>query len=151
MTQKRAVFVPVNSSPLQEKFIRCMMIQGKKSTSRRILKDCFAALKEKGHKQPEEIFEKAIKNIMPQIEVRPRRVGGAVYQIPMEVKPHRQQTLSIRWLLEATRKRKGKSMAEKLAEEIIEAASEAGEACKKRENVHKMAQANRAFAHFARF
>lgn len=151
MAQKRATFTPSNSTNLQEKFINCMMQDGKKNISRKILKNTFEVIKSKGHKKPEEVFEQALKNVMPQVEVRPKRVGGAVYQIPMEVKPHRQQTLSIRWILQTVRSKKGKCMAEKLANELIDASNEAGEACKKRENVHKMAQANRAFAHFARF
>lgn len=151
MAQKRATFIASHSTGLQEKFINCMMLDGKKNVSRKILKDTFEIIKSRGNKKPEEVFEQALKNVMPHVEVRPKRVGGAVYQIPMEVKPHRQQTLSIRWILQAIRSKKGKPMAEKLANELLDAVNETGEACKKRENVHKMAQANRAFAHFARF
>ncbi len=151
MSQKKATFIPTDSSPLQEKFICCLMKNGKKSIARKVLKNTFNEIQKQGNKKPKEIFEKALTNVSPQIEVRPKRVGGAVYQIPMEVKPHRQQTLSIRWLLQATRTKKGSPMHLRLATELIEASKESGEAFKKKENVHKMAQANRAFAHLARF
>jgi len=151
MSQKKATFIPPQSNELLEKFVNCLMHKGKKSIARAVLKDCFEILKKDGAKKPEEVFEKAISNVAPQIEVRPRRVGGAVYQIPVEVKSHRQQTLAIRWILAASRARKGMPMAKRLALEFTDAAGEAGEAYKKRENVHKMAKANKAFAHFANF
>ncbi len=151
MAQKKANFIPSNSNPLQEKFINCVMLDGKKSVARKIFNDMLEEIKSKGHKKPAETFERAIKNVMPQIEVRPKRVGGAIYQVPVEVKPHRQQTLAIRWILAATRGKKGSPMYKKLATEILAAANEEGGAFKKRDDVHKMAKANRAFAHFARF
>jgi len=151
MAQKRATFIPANSDELQEKFINCMMQRGKKSTSRNILKNTLQILKEKGHKKPQDFFHLAIKNVSPQVEVRPKRIGGSIYQIPVEVKPHRQNTLAIRWIINAAKARKGMKMAQKLALELIDAVNEAGEAFKKRDNVHKMAQANRAFAHLANF
>ncbi|MCT4592557.1 MAG: 30S ribosomal protein S7 [Candidatus Gracilibacteria bacterium] len=151
MAQKKAVFIPSNSTSLQEKFICCLMHDGKKTVARRVFNDTMEAIKAKGHKKPEEIFEKALRNIMPQIEVRPRRVGGSIYQVPVEVKPHRQQTLAIRWVLQATRGKKGSSMSHRLAAELIAASAEDGAAFKKREDVHKMAKANRAFAHFGRY
>lgn len=151
MAQKKAVFIPADSNSLQEKFINYLMKAGKKNLARKILKDCFEVLKSKGEKKPVEVFEKAIAMVTPSIEVRPRRVGGAVYQIPVEVKSHRQQSLAIRWMVSAARARKGAPISQRLAAEIIDATAETGEAFKKKENVHKMAKANKAFAHLARF
>lgn len=151
MHKKKANYMPAGSTELQEKFINVMMRAGKKDLSRRILQTCFHILREQGNKSPEELFEKAIRNVMPTIEVRARRVGGSVYQIPTEVKPKRQLSLSIRWVIGACRGRRGKPMAEKLAQEILDASKEAGVAFKKREDVHRMAAANKAFAHFARY
>ena len=102
-------------------------------------------------KNPEEVFEFAVRNVMPNIEVRPKRVGGAVYQIPVEVRPSRQQTLAIRWIVTAARDRKGMPMAQRLAAELIDATNDQGAAFKKKENVKQMAKANKAFAHLARF
>ncbi len=150
MPQKKTHYIPAGSTEWQEKFICCLMRKGKKSLARRIFNEALGDIQKKG-KKPEEIFEKAVKTIMPQTEVRARRVGGSVYQIPVEVKPKRQLALSIRWIIGAARSRKGKPMAQKLAEELLEASSETGVAFKKREDVHRMAQANKAFAHFARY
>jgi small subunit ribosomal protein S7 len=113
--------------------------------------DCFDIISAKTKKDPMLVFEKAIKNVGPSLEVRGRRIGGANYQIPYPVREERRYNLSCRWLLDAARSRKGRSMAERLAQELIDASEEMGEAYKKKENVHKMAEANRAFAHFARF
>lgn len=151
MAQKKAVFIPSNSTPIQEKFINCIMLDGKKSVARKVFNDMLEYMKEKGHKNPAETFDRGIRNIMPQIEVRPKRVGGSIYQVPVEVKPERQQTLAIRWVLAATRGKKGAPMSKKLADEIMAASAEEGNAFKKKEDVHKMAKANRAFAHLARF
>ncbi|MFH0820438.1 MAG: 30S ribosomal protein S7 [Candidatus Peregrinibacteria bacterium] len=151
MAQQKARYMPAGSTDLQEKFINTMMRCGKKDLARRIFQTCMHTLREQGNKNPEELFEKAVKNVMPQMEIRPRRVGGAVYQIPVEVKPKRQLSLSIRWIVGVCRDRRGKPMAEKLAQELLDASKETGAAFKKREDVHRMAQANKAFAHFAKY
>ena len=132
------------------KFINYCMERGKKSTARSIVYQSFEVIKEKSkNPNPLEVFESALKNTGPTMEVRSRRVGGANYQIPREVRPERRQFLSMKWLVGAARSKKGKPMAEKLAEEIMAAANNEGEAVRKRENTHKMAEANKAFAHFA--
>jgi small subunit ribosomal protein S7 len=132
------------------KFINYVMESGKKNTARTAVYDCMAVIKEKAKvENPIEVFEAALKNTSPQMEVRSRRVGGANYQVPREVRPERKQALSMKWIVEAARSKKGKPIAEKLADEIIAASKNEGEAVKKRENVHKMAEANKAFAHFA--
>ncbi len=144
-------YIPEGSTQLQEKFINCMMKCGKKSISRSIFGNTMKILRDQGIKNPSEIFEKAVKNVMPTIEVRARRVGGSVYQIPVEVKYNRQVALSIRWLIGACRSKKGKAMPDKLAFELLEASKEQGNAFKKREDVHRMAAANKAFAHLGRY
>ena len=144
-------YIPEGSTEWQEKFINCMMMRGKKSISRTIFGNAMKIMRDQGIKTPEEIFEKAIRNVMPNMEVRARRVGGSVYQIPVEVKPKRQLALSMRWIIGSCRSKKGKAMAEKLAAELLDASKEAGAAFKKREDIHRMAAANKAFAHFARY
>jgi len=132
------------------KFINYVMQEGKKNTARTIVYDCMNAIKEQAKvENPIEVFELALKNTTPAMEVRSRRVGGANYQVPREVRPERKNSLSMKWIVEAARGKKGKPMALKLADEIIAASKNEGEAVKKRENVHKMAEANKAFAHFA--
>lgn len=132
------------------KLINYCMERGKKTTARSIVLRSFEVIKEKTkNPNPLEIFESALKNTGPTMEVRSRRVGGANYQIPREVRPERRQFLSMKWIIDAARAKKGKAMAEKLAEEIIAASNNEGEAVRKRENTHKMAEANKAFAHFA--
>ncbi|OGY41385.1 MAG: 30S ribosomal protein S7 [Candidatus Buchananbacteria bacterium RBG_13_36_9] len=133
------------------KFINYIMKGGKKSTAQNIVYDAFEIISDKTKQDALEIFEKALKNIGPSLEVRGRRIGGANYQIPYPVRAERRFALSCRWLIDASQKRKGRSMAEKLAQEIIDAANEQGEAFKKKVDTHRMAEANRAFAHFARF
>jgi small subunit ribosomal protein S7 len=126
------------------------MDSGKKATAREIVYSTFDLLKEKAKvENPIELFEAALKNTTPAMEVRSRRVGGANYQVPREVRPERRNALSMKWIVEAARKKKGKPMHEKLAEEILAASKNEGEAVKKRETMHKMAEANKAFAHFA--
>jgi len=138
------------SSQKVEKFINYCMQEGKKNTARRVVYDAFDLLKEKTKvADPIEVFDMALKNTGPTMEVRSRRVGGANYQVPREVRPERRMYLSMKWIIDAARAKKGKPMHEKLAEEIILASKNEGEAIKKRENVHKMAEANKAFAHFA--
>lgn len=141
--------VTYNSLKLS-KFTNYIMQSGKKNIARKIVVDCMNEIKEKAKvENPLEIFESALKNTTPSMEVRSRRVGGANYQVPREVRPERKQALSMKWIIEAARNKKGKPIHIKLAEEIISASKNEGEAIKKRENVHKMAEANKAFAHFA--
>jgi len=132
------------------KFINYCMERGKKNTASKIVYDSFEAIKEKTkNANPLEVFESALKNTGPTMEVRSRRVGGANYQIPREVRPERRQFLSMMWIIDAARNKKGKAMSEKLADEIIAASKNEGDAVRKRENTHEMAEANKAFAHFA--
>ncbi|OHA24573.1 MAG: 30S ribosomal protein S7 [Candidatus Taylorbacteria bacterium RIFCSPLOWO2_01_FULL_44_26] len=132
------------------KFINYVMEEGKKNIARSVVYDCLDMIKEKAKvTNPMELFEAALKNTTPAMEVRSRRVGGANYQVPREVRPERKQALSMKWIISAARSKKGAPMHEKLATEIMSAAKNEGEAVKKRENVHKMAEANKAFAHFA--
>jgi len=133
-----------------EKFINRVMQCGKKQTAREIVYGAFDVIKEKAKvENPIEVFDTAMKNTGPVMEVRSRRVGGANYQVPREVRPERRQALSMKWIIDAARSKKGQPMHMKLADELIAAAKGEGEAVKKRENVHKMAEANKAFAHFA--
>lgn len=129
-------------------FINRLMHSGKKSTARRIVYDSFVITEERTKRPAMEIFEQAMKNVMPQVEVKPRRVGGATYQVPVPVDPERQTSLAMRWLLMAARSRNGRSMAEKLANEFMDAANNQGAAVKRRDDAHRMAEANRAFSHF---
>ncbi|HZJ85015.1 MAG TPA: 30S ribosomal protein S7 [Syntrophomonadaceae bacterium] len=139
---------PVYNSTLITKLINQIMWDGKKSTAERICYGAFDMIEQRLNKDPMEVFEEAMKNITPIVEVRARRVGGANYQVPIEVRPERRQTLAIRWLIGYARKRGEKTMAERLAGEIMDAANSAGGAVKKREDTHKMAEANKAFAHY---
>ncbi len=129
-------------------FVNRLMRNGKKSTAERIIYDSFAIIESRAKRNPVDVFEDALKNVTPQIEVKPRRVGGATYQVPVPVEPHRQVSLAMRWILAAARSRSGKSMAEKLAGEFMDAANNQGSAVKKRDDTHRMAEANRAFSHF---
>jgi small subunit ribosomal protein S7 len=128
--------------------INRLMKRGKKSTAVRVLYGSFDLIQERSGKDPIEIFEQALNNVSPILEVKPRRVGGATYQVPVEVAPDRRLSLAIRWILTAARSRGGKSMAERLASELLDAANETGAAMKRREEVHRMAEANRAFASY---
>ncbi|MBC7325195.1 MAG: 30S ribosomal protein S7 [Moorella sp. (in: Bacteria)] len=130
------------------KLINQVMLSGKKSLAQRICYKAFETIRKKTGKDPVEVFDQALKNVMPVLEVKARRVGGANYQVPVEVRPERRQTLGIRWLVNYARARSGKSMAEKLAAELMDAANNTGGAVKKREDTHKMAEANKAFAHY---
>ncbi|TWT43976.1 30S ribosomal protein S7 [Phycisphaerae bacterium RAS1] len=141
---------PRFNSKLASKFINCMMWDGKKAVSQRVFYDAIDKIAEKiKDAQPIEVFEKALENIKPNIEVRSKRVGGANYQVPMQVGPKRRQSLAIRWLLEACRGKGGRPMSDRLADELMAAFRGEGEAMQTRENVHRMADANKAFAHFA--
>lgn len=143
-------YIPQNSDPLIEKFINCLMKQGKKSTARRIFADALEVIKTRTKEPPMEVFSKALLNVTPLLEVRPKRIAGSVYQVPVEVPPKRQQALSIRWILGGARDRKGIPMAHKLALELLDASADQGSAVKKKQDVLKMAQANKAFAHLAK-
>lgn len=141
---------PKFGSLLASKFINCLMYDGKKSIAQRIFYDAMDIVAEKiTDAEPIEVFNRAIDNVKPAVEVRSKRVGGAAYQVPMQVNRNRQQSLGIRWVLQAVRDKKGRPTHQKLAEEIIAAYKREGAAVTKRENVHRMADANKAFAHFA--
>jgi small subunit ribosomal protein S7 len=137
------------SSEQVAKFINCVMRDGKKSTAERVIYDAFEQIANKLKVDPLKVFEQAIENAKPMVEVRSKRVGGANYQVPVQVRPRRQQTLAFRWILEAVRGRKGRPTAEKLAQELIDCYNKTGATVQKRENVHRMADANKAFSHFA--
>jgi small subunit ribosomal protein S7 len=139
---------PVYSSDIVEKFICSMMYEGKKSTAQRVFYGAMDQVAKKTNDEAIKIFKKAIENVKPLLEVKTRRVGGANYQVPVEVSPFRRQSLAIRWLLQYSRERAGRTMIDKLADELIDAANARGGAIKKKEDVHRMAEANKAFAHY---
>ena len=139
---------PKFHSEVVSKFINSIMYDGKWSTAEKILYDALDKIKSKNNEDPLKIFNTAISNVKPNLECRSRRVGGATYQVPVEVKNNRSQALAIRWIVNAVRNRKEKSMTEKLSSELLDAAANKGSAIKKREDTHKMAEANKAFAHF---
>lgn len=139
---------PIYNSKLVTRLINRMMVDGKKSVAQNILYDAFNIVNERTGKEPMEVFDQALKNIMPVLEVKARRVGGANYQVPVEVKPERRVTLGLRWLVNYSRLRGEHTMEERLANEIIDAANNSGSSVKKREDTHKMAEANKAFAHY---
>ncbi|PJA45257.1 30S ribosomal protein S7 [Candidatus Uhrbacteria bacterium CG_4_9_14_3_um_filter_50_9] len=132
------------------KLINYIMLDGKKTTAQRVVYDAFEIIKEKTKEEPTDIFDKALKNVMPSLEVKSKRVGGANYQVPMSVRGDRRYVLAYRWIIGAARAKKGRPMAQKLAGELMDAANGEGDAVKKRQDVQRMAEANRAFAHFAR-
>jgi len=136
-----------NSVPLQT-MIQHVLKKGKKSTAFRLVYDALDLIKERTEKNPMEIFDAAMKNVGPAMEVRPRRVGGATYQVPMEVSADRRMTLALRWILSSTQDRSGTSFSDKLAAELIDAANDTGASIRKRDETHKMAEANRAFSHY---
>ena len=139
---------PRFNSKLASKFVNCLMWQGKKPTAMRIFYGAMDQVAKKTSDDALKIFKKAIENLKPVVEVKTRRVGGANYQVPVEVNPFRRQSLAIRWLLQYSRERAGKTMIDKLADEMIDAANSRGSAIKKKEDVHRMAEANKAFAHY---
>lgn len=154
MRRKKSVKQATSPDPVYDnvqvsKFINHVMREGKKSLARKIVYGAFDIVKEKTKKEALEIFEKAVANSAPSLEVRPRRIGGATYQVPIEVKGDRRSSLAMRWIIEAAKSRKGKPMRDKLAQELIDASKNTGAAVKKKENIHRLAEANRAFAHFA--
>ncbi|HOW13137.1 MAG TPA: 30S ribosomal protein S7 [Candidatus Pacearchaeota archaeon] len=140
---------PLYNDITVSKFINAVMRKGKKTTARKVVYNSFEIIKEKTKKDPLEVFNLAIKNASPLLEVKPKRIGGATYQVPTEVKGERKMTLAMRWIINGAKLKKGKPMKERLAEEIIEASNNTGWAVKKKTDTHKMAEANRAFAHFA--
>ena len=146
----KRIFYPDSkyNSLVLAKFINFVMYDGKKSTSEKVIYEALEKIKDKTKEDPIKIFDSAIANIRPNLEVRSRRIGGATYQVPQEVKSKRSQTLALRWLLEATRKRKNKSMSDKLFNELMDASQKKGAAMKKREDTHRMAESNKAFAHY---
>ncbi len=147
--QKRDVLAdPIYNDKVVTKLVNTIMLDGKKSTAQKIVYGAFAQIEEKTGKPALEIFQSAMNNVMPVLEVKARRIGGATYQVPIEVRPDRRQALGLRWLKEYSRKRGEKTMEEKLANEIMDAANNTGAAVKKREDVHKMADANKAFSHY---
>ena len=139
---------PIYNSKVVTRNINTIILDGKKGTAQTILYGAFDRVKETTGQDPLEVFTKALENIMPVLEVKSRRIGGQNYQVPVEVRPERKQTLGLRWLIKYARLRNDKTMEEKLAKEIMDAANGVGGACKKREDTHKMAEANRAFAHY---
>ena len=139
---------PIYNSKLVTKLINRLMVDGKKGVAQTILYDSFEMIKEKTNQEPMDVLNKALENIKPALEVKSRRVGGANYQVPVEVRPDRSQALGLRWLVQYARLRGGHSMAENLANEIIDASNGVGAAVKKREDTHRMAEANKAFAHY---
>ena len=147
--EKRKINPDVRYNSVQvHSFINRVMKRGKKSLATKLVYDAFDLIGERTKKNPLEVFEQAINNVSPVMEVKPRRVGGATYQVPMEVPPHRQFALATRWILAATRERSGKSFTEKLADELTDAANNSGSAIRRREETHRMAEANRAFSHY---
>ncbi len=147
--QKRDVLPdPVYNSKVVTKLINQVMYDGKKGTAQRICYDAFDIVKEKTGREPLEVFDQAMENVMPLLETKARRVGGSNYQVPIEVRPERRQTLGLRWLVMFTRKRGERTMADRLAAEIMDAANNTGASVKKREDTHKMAESNKAFAHY---
>ena len=153
MRKRRAVKRDVLADPLYNskvitKLINQVMLDGKRGTAQKIVYNAFDLIQEKTNENPMDVFGKAMENITPALEVKSRRVGGGNYQVPVEVRAERAQTLALRWLVNATRNRGGKSMAEKLCNEIVDASNETGAAFKKKEDTHRMAEANKAFAHY---
>jgi len=148
ISQREVLPDPIYNNKIVTKLINKVMYDGKKGVAQSIVYDAFKVVNEKTSKDALDAFQEALNNVMPVLEVKARRVGGATYQVPMEVRPERRQSLGIRWIVEYARKRNERTMAEKLANEIMDAINNVGGAIKKKEEVHKMAEANRAFAHY---
>jgi small subunit ribosomal protein S7 len=147
-TKRIPVPDPIYGSEMMTRFINRMMVDGKKVTAEKIFYGAMRICEEKAGVSANEIFDKALQNAMPAVEVRPRRVGGQTYQVPMEVRPDRRRTLALRWLIANARKRSGKTMIDRLSSEILDAYNGTGATIKKREDTHRMAEANKAFAHY---
>ena len=148
VTKRDVLQDPVYNSKLVTRLVNNIMLDGKKGVAEKIVYGAFKRVEEKTGREPLEAFEEALNNIMPVLEVKARRVGGATYQVPMEVRPERRRTLGLRWITLYARQRNEKTMKERLANEILDAMNGQGGACKKRDDTHRMAEANRAFAHF---
>lgn len=148
VAQRKVLPDPIYNSTLVTRLINSVMLDGKKGVAQQIIYGAFDRVSKATGRDPLEVYKQALENIMPQLEVRSRRVGGANYQVPVEVREERKQTLALRWLVQYAKNRNGKGMAEKLADEIIDAANGTGGAVKKREDTHKMAEANKAYAHY---
>ena len=139
---------PIYASPALAKFINCVMLAGKKSTAQRIVYDAFEKVRRSSRREPLDVFDQAMRNVTPVIEVKPKRVGGATYQVPVEIRHDRRQALARRWVIRYARARGGKSMADRLAAELMDAANGGGASIKRKEDTHKMAESNKAFSHF---
>ena len=148
IAKREVIADPMYNSKLVTKLINNVMLDGKKTVAQKIVYDAFDIIKEKEQRDALEVFEEALNNVMPVLEVKARRVGGATYQVPLEIRPERRQTLGLRWLVNYARNRHEKTMAEKLAGEIMDAVNGNGGAFKKKEDTHRMAEANKAFAHY---
>jgi len=146
--QKPVIPDPIYNNVLAQRFINRLMLDGKKSVSERIFYGALDQLENRAKRPAIEVFEQAVRNVMPVIEVRPRRVGGSTYQVPVEVRPERKVSLAIRWMVANARKRAGRGMADKLAGELYDAANNTGASVKRKEDMHRMADANKAFAHY---
>ena len=147
-TKREVLPDPKYGSRLVAKFVNIMMIRGKKSTAERIMYDALVTIEDRAKQDPLKMFKTAVDNVKPAVEVKSRRVGGSTYQVPVEVRPDRRTSLAMRWVIGSARRRAERSMAEKLAAELLDAANNRGTAVKKREDTHKMAEANKAFAHY---
>lgn len=148
VSKRDVIADPIYKSKLVTKLVNNVMLDGKKSLAQRIVYNAFNIIKEKTDKNPLEVFQEAMENVMPVLEVKARRVGGTVYQVPIEVRPDRRQTLGLRWITQFSRKRDERTMDVRLAQEILDAVNGAGGAHKKKEDTHRMAEANKAFAHY---
>ena len=147
-TRREVLPDPKHGSRLVAKFVNIMMIRGKKSTAERIMYDAMTSVEDRSKQEALKMFKTAVDNVKPAVEVKSRRVGGSTYQVPVEVRPDRRTSLAMRWMIGAARRRSERSMADKLAAEMLDAANNRGMAVKKREDTHKMAEANKAFAHY---
>jgi small subunit ribosomal protein S7 len=139
---------PLYGDPVVTKFMNCLMVDGKKAVAEKVVYGAFEIVVDRTREDPIAVFRRALENVQPMVEVKSRRVGGSTYQVPVEVRPERREALAIRWVIQFARKRSGKSMTQKLAAELMEASHARGGAVKKREDVHRMAEANKAFAHY---
>ena len=139
---------PVYGTVVVTKLINQIMLDGKRGVAQQVCYQAFETIKDKTGKEANEVFQQALNNVMPQLEVKARRVGGATYQVPVEIRPERRQTLALRWIVDFSRKRGEKTMAERLANELMEASNNGGNAVKRKEEMHRMAEANKAFAHY---
>ena len=139
---------PIYGTVVVTKLINQIMLDGKRGVAQQVCYDAFEMIKQKTDKDPNEVFQAALNNVMPQLEVKARRVGGATYQVPMEIRPERRQTLALRWIVDFSRTRGEKTMSERLAAELMDAANNTGNAVKRKEEMHRMAEANKAFAHY---